>query len=73
MARKDPPGTIYLGSGIEIEGWINKERELVHVKIVRRTATGKKYGVVVSCTIELLPQVPEGAEYPRGRIRKMGR
>jgi hypothetical protein len=68
MARKDPPGLIYLGSGLEVEAYFadHHQRDVVTIKLRRWTPGGKKKGLVFHVTLDLLHAVPKGAEYPTG-------
>lgn len=74
MARKDPPGLIYLGDGIEVTAYLNRQRDIVVVKFTRWMPNGKKTGLKLQVTQEVIRryQVAEGSEYPEQKPQDDG-
>ena len=74
MARKDPPGLVYLGDGIEVTAYHKKERDIVVVKFTRWMPDGTKTGFKLQVTQEVIRryQIGEGMEYPEQKPQSDG-
>lgn len=62
MARKDPPGLIYVGSGVEVEAEM-KDNDVVVIKVRRWMPDGSKRGGTLALSLECLRLVREAGSY----------